>query len=59
MNRLSDSNNPRRETDLRPNHPDLPGVMPAMPESPIPDWGQRNRTPDPTLRPMPAQPLKG
>lgn len=59
MNRMTDSNNPRKETDLRPNHPDSSRVMPAMPESPIPDWGLRNRTPDPTLRPMSEQPLKG
>ncbi|GEK68513.1 MULTISPECIES: hypothetical protein [Paracoccus] len=31
------------------------GLLPAMPESPIPDWAPRNRTPDPLSRPA-AQP---
>ena len=50
MTRKIDSNMPRKETTLRPNQ-SVAAAMPAMPESPIPDWSPRNRTPDPLARP--------
>ena len=58
MTRKIDSNMPRKETTLRPNQ-SVAAAMPAMPESPIPDWGQGNRTPDPLARPLRRQPRQG
>lgn len=33
-------------------------ILPAMPESPIPDLAPRNRTPDPTSRPALPKPVE-
>ncbi|QRZ12430.1 hypothetical protein JWJ88_07320 [Paracoccus methylovorus] len=54
MARADQDRHPARPQAERPGNRDLVGgLLPAMPESPIPDWAPRNRTPDP-LAPRPA-----
>lgn len=47
MNRSIDRQDPRNDADIRPEPAAMAAPAPAMTESPMPNWPQRNRTPDP------------
>lgn len=47
MNRPIDPHNPAAKAGMQPASGTDHGKPLAMPESPMPDWTARNRTPDP------------
>ena len=47
MNRPIDTHSPAAKAGMQPAPKTDHGKLLAMPESPMPDWTARNRTPDP------------